>query len=78
MRRSQRKGISIDEKQVNLLQMEGNPLYESVATTTSVETSSSSEAGDGSEDGDLLERADNVTSLSKKDSGFGLRLKRLG
>jgi hypothetical protein len=58
--------------------MEGNPLYESVATTTSVETSSSSEAGEGSDDGDLLERADNVTSLAKMDSGFGLRLKRLG
>jgi hypothetical protein len=58
--------------------MEGNPLYESVASSTSVDTSSSSEKGDGSEDGDLLERADNVTSLSKKDSDFGLRLKRLG
>jgi hypothetical protein len=58
--------------------MEGNPLYESVATTTSVETSSSSsEAGEGSDDGDLLERADNVTSLTKKEGGFGLRLKRL-
>jgi hypothetical protein len=41
-RRAMRKGLSIDESQVNLLHMENNPAFDSVASTTSVEDSSSS------------------------------------
>ena len=69
VRRANRKGLDIDESQVNLLQMENNPVYESVASSTSMDDSSSS---------DENEIHDNVSELGKRDSGFGFRLKRMG
>jgi len=41
VRRSKRKGVDLEDKQVNLLEMENNPMYESVASSSSMQTSSS-------------------------------------